>query len=338
MDYIVYITDECRKEAMERNYGEAFDKMEQAVERKQGIANFDPSFPAPFLVKKKFGAFRGRLIAEKEIANINGDDYAVIKFLAVFIKADKEYKDFRHNPKTNGEKFLRRIDTEELKKYIEEKIASDPPRKKPPLSDDEKAFLYSSNTPSNLENEPLIYESEEWIKAINSKPYVNYLSAIYDAVANNLVGGNNADKRSIAVKNLHIIFFQCPDKKYLFLIDLCSAKENIENIFEQWKKRKESTGIARLARRSYPQHLLGDENIWFKIEKDAQSNFALSGEEIDVLKSISNPNSFPLFINGRAGNGKSTILQYIFAKYFFGIFHIKILCRRLLILLITLNC
>jgi len=40
---------------------------------------------------------------------------------------------------------------------------------------------------------------------------------------------------------------------------------------------------------------------------------ALSVEEMNVIKSARVSGGFPLFINGRAGSGKSTILQYLFA-------------------------
>jgi hypothetical protein len=307
MDYIVYIADECKKEAREHNYIDALEKLARDVEQKQNIANFD-QFPAPFFVKKKFGDKRGRLIAVQEKITVNNDDYAVIKFLAVLLKADKEYDDFQNNAKGNGVKYLQRTDLEELKTAIKEKVAKEPPAKKQPLSDKEESFLYDSNTNYSLENESLIYESEDWIKAINSKQYANYLSPIHDAVFD-IVNSNNIDKYIINIKNLQIIFSNDPEQKYLFLIGLCSSGENSVNIFEKWKKHQESTEIERLARRSYPNYLLADSDIWFEIEKDPQSNFALSGEEINVLKSISGENPFPLFINGQAGSGKSTILQ-----------------------------
>jgi hypothetical protein len=315
MDYIVYIADECRKEAKAHNYIGALEKLAADVEGKQNIANFY-QFPAPFLVKKKFGSVQGRLIAAQENITINGNDYAVINFLAVLIKADKEYDDFQNNTNANGDKYLKRVDSEELRRFVEEKIAKEPLHKKQSLSDEEESFLYGSNIIYSLENETLIYESGDWIKKINSKQYANYLNSIYDEVLN-LVSGNNANVYIKKIKNFQIVFFSDLEKKYLFLIEICSIDENTENIFEQWKKRRESTDIERLARRTYPQYLLGDEDLWYEIEKDSQSNFALSGEEINVLKSINEQYPFPLFINGRAGSGKSTILQYIFAGYFF---------------------
>ena len=325
MDYIVYIADECRDEAKAHNYTDALEKQARDIEQKQKVA-FNP-FPAPFFVKKKFGDKRGRLIAAQEIVNINGTEYAVIKFLAVFIKADKEYDDFQDNSKVYGDKYLRRVGSDQLKSIVAERIKEAPPQKKQALSNEEEAFLYDSKTTYSLENESLVYESENWIKSINANPYKNYiadinrtLSKLVDDVKKDRV---EKDKHSVAIadsQNYHIVYFAGDENNYVFLVGLCSTREEIDKTVEQWEKRFESadiTKLARLARRAYPDYLIYAPEFWFELEKDTQSNFALSGEEINVLKSISEQSSFPLFVNGRAGSGKSTILQYIFAEYFF---------------------
>ena len=69
--------------------------------------------------------------------------------------------------------------------------------------------------------------------------------------------------------------------------------------------------LNRIARRAYPDYLLGDENVWHDLEIDTDVNLALSGEEEDLLRDI----RLPVFINGRAGSGKSTMLHYTFAYY-----------------------
>jgi tetratricopeptide (TPR) repeat protein len=73
------------------------------------------------------------------------------------------------------------------------------------------------------------------------------------------------------------------------------------------------------ARRSYPAYLLADEVSWLAIERGKEANLALSMEEEQILKSVSRAapgqGSLPLFINGRAGSGKSTMLLYLFADY-----------------------
>ena len=68
--------------------------------------------------------------------------------------------------------------------------------------------------------------------------------------------------------------------------------------------------------RAYPSYIVFGEDDWMDIQKDVEANLALSPEETDVLESVhSRQGGFPIFINGRAGSGKSTILYYLFADY-----------------------
>jgi hypothetical protein len=65
--------------------------------------------------------------------------------------------------------------------------------------------------------------------------------------------------------------------------------------------------INRYARRAYPQDFLCDEKLWLEIESHLEGNLALSPEEQNILRQ-----AMPLFINGRAGSGKSMMLYYRF--------------------------
>ena len=60
-----------------------------------------------------------------------------------------------------------------------------------------------------------------------------------------------------------------------------------------------------------------DQDFWLAIQKDEEANLALSPEEAELLESVHRMGwrSYPLFINGRAGSGKSTMLQYLAADY-----------------------
>lgn len=48
------------------------------------------------------------------------------------------------------------------------------------------------------------------------------------------------------------------------------------------------------------------------MEKESKSNLVLTEEQVQVV--ASNEPNYPLFISGRAGSGKSTVLQYLFAE------------------------
>ena len=76
--------------------------------------------------------------------------------------------------------------------------------------------------------------------------------------------------------------------------------------------------LSRIAARSYPYLMILDQDSWLAIQKDEEANLALSPEEAELLDSIHRAGvegelGYPLFINGRAGSGKSTMLQYLAA-------------------------
>ncbi|HBB33703.1 MAG TPA: hypothetical protein DDZ80_17285 [Cyanobacteria bacterium UBA8803] len=77
--------------------------------------------------------------------------------------------------------------------------------------------------------------------------------------------------------------------------------------------------LTPFAQRSYPAYLLADEESWLAIERGKEANLALSPEEEQILHAVSTSvpgdGALPLFINGRAGSGKSTMLIYLFADY-----------------------
>ncbi|MEB3358351.1 MAG: hypothetical protein VKK04_16620 [Synechococcales bacterium] len=74
---------------------------------------------------------------------------------------------------------------------------------------------------------------------------------------------------------------------------------------------KSANDIARHSRRSYPDYIVYDFDTWQAMESDERVNLAMSGEEEELLHGM----TFPAFINGRAGSGKSTMLHYAFAYY-----------------------
>ncbi len=73
--------------------------------------------------------------------------------------------------------------------------------------------------------------------------------------------------------------------------------------------------VQKFLYREYPDWMLLDDKMWIDLEKDIFGNFSLSPEESRILHPEGGEMRFPLFINGRAGSGKSTVLQYIYADY-----------------------
>ncbi len=79
--------------------------------------------------------------------------------------------------------------------------------------------------------------------------------------------------------------------------------------------------VASAASRVYPWDIILDSTLWHEIQSEENVHLALSAEEENILLSLSGVGShadeyrLPIFINGRAGSGKSTILFYLFREY-----------------------
>lgn len=100
------------------------------------------------------------------------------------------------------------------------------------------------------------------------------------------------------------------------------TQEQCQRILEKYPEFTDIHTILPYAQRAYSDWILADKQVWYDIEgiewssKQGlidfdQANLALSGEEQEILKSA----PLPLFINGQAGSGKSTMLLYLFAGY-----------------------
>ncbi|MCL2804696.1 MAG: ATP-binding domain-containing protein [Treponema sp.] len=320
MAYIVYITEYCQKEAKKYTLDQDLQRLKNAIERDQNIAKLERFGSTNYSVKKKFGSKQGRLISYEEPRTIAGKDHTVIIFLTIMIRGDNDYVYFQRDPNTFGENLYGKIDQKSLKEYLEKAVAEEPPVNKPSLSDSERAYLYSAAaTNYDLDNEALICESDQWVKAINQAPFSTILPRIYDTVKDIYEKNiNDVNELQISKRREKIIFDLDNEEKRISLIDLVKEENldaiNAASVVEDWKQDiKDNISIIK---RAYPQYILADDSLWMDIEKDPQSNFTLSKEEISVLKAFTQKSAFPMFINGRAGSGKSTMLQYLFADYF----------------------
>ena len=106
---------------------------------------------------------------------------------------------------------------------------------------------------------------------------------------------------------------QHPNTDRWFLLTI-GTKEEIDEFKEKYNITLDIDSLNEMSRRAYPFSMLeGDKDFWREMEIDKDSNFILSNEELEI---VSQPITFPLFLTGRAGSGKSTMLQYLYADYF----------------------
>jgi hypothetical protein len=311
--YIVYLTEECKKESQAHGLLEAVIKFKDDIEKKQNIARFD-KFPEPYFVKKQIGDKRGRLLAIKTDYEISNKTYELIIFLAFLFRGEKEYDIFQQDVKKNGKKYLERIPSDDIiLDYLNKNIKTPNYYIKPEFNDSEKEYFQSPNIfqdVQSVDNEPLLYETENWVNFALTDTFDNNREKIHATITNIIDNQKNISSDGIYnvrdSVNLKIRYHINLQKYKVILYELIdtNSNSNINNV-------KYEDNI-RLYRRVYPQYFIFDSSLWFQIQRDKQSNYVLSGEETEIVKNV----SFPLFIRGRAGSGKTTILQYLFAGYF----------------------
>lgn len=184
-----------------------------------------------------------------------------------------------------------------------------------PLSESEYGFISNPLSINHALFEETIYETEEWVEYVKNEndfsDFYNSAEVIENYIVDHLCDSNGW--HSITFKDK--IIFVYHDGKDWVLADI-KKYNNTEDYSEFLNREKPS-----VYRRGYPWTFLGDKDEWRDMELEKKSNMVLSEEQVKI---VSNEIQYPLFITGRAGSGKSTALQYLFAEIILRYVHHKI--------------
>lgn len=311
MKYLVYITNNCQKEA--DNYGkrQTVEDLAKKFEKDQRISW--QYYRAPWLIRKKIGS-DFRLMAK--LMPMPQHDITIVCFLKVFSKGDYEQNNFEPEtlilPTQNEiEKFIGEKNTDESLIDILES-----------MSDNERSYLNLHSIGFDT-SDGMVYESNDWVKSIKSESMRENFPIIHSIVDAIVWNTNFNDGKNFAVKDkIKVIYHSIPQKNITFLINVLSEEESHAEILERYAEviadeNIDEEKIRQMSKRAYPQIITADIEVWKLVQKDETANLALSSEETRVLESVTilGEKVYPLFINGRPGSGKSTILHYLFAKH-----------------------
>ncbi|MGB3533592.1 MAG: hypothetical protein WBA13_08740 [Microcoleaceae cyanobacterium] len=282
------------------------------------------------------------------------DSGYIFCLLAVFTRGGKKYQAFLQNPDQYGQKYLdSQINQLQLTASIhaqQQQSDLSPPR----LSLPDRLYHLWLDRPTWARNvnDTVICESEVWVNQFKQSEVQLQWRTYYD-ILTDLVEGNNQNNGMIYASthwqniylcgqspvDRYILFSRLetadsPYRNILFLLSLFShspSEGEIKNIGEIthflnsnqhqviFAQPTTFDQLSRYTRRSYPDYLIADSDIWLELERDTGINLALSVEEEEILHDLSTSDwknhSLPVFINGRAGSGKSTMLIYLFADY-----------------------
>jgi hypothetical protein len=340
----VYASREFEQKANHYGLQKKVQKLCQDIESAEDIHKVQQEIFGTVHQYLRFNAGRYRLIGSTRRV---GDEQIVV-LLDIFDKG-KKYDDFsnevRHKGKSENLDSL--VSEAELHNYLENLQSSPEEEKRPILPEEMLPWLEPPGWELDT-NDIVIYESQEWVTGFRKQQETSwgkYQALVERALSGDCEAANNPEEiekmpgvKLVGNGKEYILYSRItttdsPPKQVFFLIAPFNGQPSEEEIEETVKKIALSSlgeacifskeisleELTPLARKSYPDYLLADEDCWFAIEKEEESNLALSAEEMRLLESVSSReadrSSLPIFINGRAGSGKSTMLLYLFADY-----------------------
>jgi len=293
-------------------------KLATKIEEEQSDRGLE-HYPPPY--RKKVMGRPGRLVIEEH----RFDDDIVLCFARYFTRGSSEYDAFYKN--TQGYYERNKVSNEEIKQFVQERKKK-PIKKKPSLTEADSIYLQPANS-HHYTDDGAVLESYDWFERVSQGWAKDYLSRYYDLILEIEDGGLPEGTDTLSHQknaNIKILFRSFPEYKRTFLIaPIDNRKESDEKELRKKyshllsEEKVEIEDLIRHSRRAYPNVITYDENIWILVESSNEANLALSPEEESILESVMTPTTnkpkYPLFINGRPGSGKSTILQYLFADH-----------------------
>ena len=282
-------------------------------------------------------------------------DTLILCLLYIFKRGDKDYEHFLGNRKQFGQQYLdSQLNLATLQQWLQEQQDStipQPPIR--PLLQTQQDLLPWLNPPGWEDNNDgaIIYESQEWLRRFQ-QPEVRSLASSYTPIIEQILANSThtaertewSGVQLYGQGNLYVLYSRITitdplTDKIVFLLAPFTHKPSrseitsvgqITNLFLGDRNLLISPlqidQLTAIAARAYPSYLLAYDN-WLIAEGYQQANLALSVEEQAILYSVSTAtetrHSLPLFLNGRAGSGKSTMLFHLFADYCYRKFYHK---------------
>ncbi len=280
-----------------------------------------------------------RIIIEEKNINFENETYKVFFIRDILLpnEFDRCYREIlpklkdgtwiEYNPLSNKDK------DEAVKQYKNYINKDKKEKEKPP----ENLIKWFDEFKLNLDND--IYETQSWVEySLNNSPGRGMRDK--DANTFRILIENIRDNKDVE-KEIICKFDQVTIYRYTeHHLGIIYSKMNIENkdiiiLFngahietqkEYWEESikyiksndlnldENIESISRNSYRSYPKWTLSNDELWFSIQMSKEvSNLSLTSEQSKFLRNF----TFPYYINGQAGSGKSTMLYYIFSNVYY---------------------
>ncbi|NBD32949.1 MAG: hypothetical protein GVY17_08315 [Cyanobacteria bacterium] len=329
-------------EAQVRQQNKLYEQMNRLCDElatlsvEQAQSRFERIYP---FLKRKEGNLR--LIAR--IYRI--DKTPILCWLTLFRRGDRAYEEFlRDREHYAHQSWASEVETTQLRDWLNQQQVTPPELTSPPLPQALQPWLERPHWVIDA-NRLLIYESQTWVKQLQTpairKHWERYNHLILDLVDPDTPPGLFYPQWGVRLYGddgyfllyaylitqdnfpREILFLICPFLTPPSVREIASIIQENELDFT---KPLFLDDLINSAQRAYPSELIVDEKTWLAIEDESETNLALSAEEETILHSVSTSSpSLPLFLNGQAGSGKSTMLFHLFADYCYRHF---LLCEQ----------
>jgi hypothetical protein len=321
MAIYVEVGARCWEEARRHGLSERIDDLREKIESSQTLATFEPLRPSALLKRKLARNFR--LIA---LARPFGDDTLVV-LARVLTRGGDEYGELlEHVRHGRAEEWLDGCDDLDPRSLYEGRVAAAPRPRYPSPDEEDNRWLYGMSSRESAADDLIVLESGEWVAWMGAGENVPRRGQIQRALSrldlDQLhVASAPGDCRLFEDEALGVWFVYCHLRaaRRLLLLEPLRDEGSGANRLEYWQGKLNGVAVddlGRVAARSYPYFMVLEADCWLAIQGDSEANLALSPEEAELLDGIRHGRAdvkFPLFINGRAGSGKSTMLQYLAA-------------------------
>jgi hypothetical protein len=322
----VDISPKCEKQARSFNKFDSVLKIAKNIEKQQSIANLDKHLPLP-IVKKVVGKTY-RLYGIDLVQEHTG--HRVIRFSKFFAKSQNEDYHRRLEEEQFRNKFIEAaaLSGDELKALIQRRISEGVKVWERP-SEQEAGYLDITTTGLN-QGDPSIYETLDWVDSLKSPKMTEFrrtLVKILQELTDSKTKERLATTRYPADRNSRGVLYRQFQNGLLLIapvgFDIRQNEDELRSRYAEVFNANEALAEGELRKfslRTYPEFVIWDDNLWVNLQRAGkEANLSLSPEESELLNTLLTPgkslNPYPLFINGRPGSGKTTILHYLFAEH-----------------------
>jgi hypothetical protein len=328
MSLFVHITDNCAKDAKSVGSHDALLDLVAKIEREQRFEGlFETAANSPYRIRNSLSPRKeSRLIAQA----VESGEHSVLVMLGIMSVSHRDYEKFkvaaREGRATNYDDAYTEA---EIAAIVQRRLATDPVPEKPAPTAIEYDMIFSPL--SEAISDVSICETRDWMESFASKEAENRRETIFNALGSlkddDKVGGalHGVDGLQIWSRLFEVLPEGGTDQAHLQMRLLVKIgkegeiRKDVDSAVLALMDKPSPVAaveVLRVTQRCYPELILGDKDFWMDVQRDPRANLALSSEELAVLRSAQDSaQGFPLFINGRAGSGKTTILQYLFAEY-----------------------